>query len=90
MEIIFQHESVPVESDWIAVCGYVYLPTISFQFKFILLNYCRHDYKASFESTWRSDLCITKNLMSNITRCICPLSGTYVVMLTKRAENVSP
>ncbi|EDW57812.2 uncharacterized protein Dvir_GJ18297, isoform C [Drosophila virilis] len=45
---------------------------------------CGHDYKASFDSTWRSDLCITKHLMDNITRCICPLSGTYVVMLTKR------
>ncbi|XP_023159361.1 uncharacterized protein LOC101456757 [Ceratitis capitata] len=50
---------------------------------------CGHDYKASFESTWRSDLCITKHLMANITRCICPLSGTYVVMLTKR-NNDSP
>ncbi|XP_037959285.1 serine-rich adhesin for platelets [Teleopsis dalmanni] len=69
VEIIFQHESVPKDSDWMAVCG--------------------HDYKASFESTWRSDLCITKNLMENITRCICPLSGTYVVMLTKRNSNSS-
>ncbi|XP_041675012.1 uncharacterized protein LOC121530258 [Drosophila eugracilis] len=50
---------------------------------------CGHDYKASFDSTWRSDLCITKHLMANITRCICPLSGTYVVMLTKRQLNVS-
>lgn len=49
----------------------------------------RHDYKASFDSTWRSDLCITKHLMENITRCICPLSGTYVVMLTKRQPHVS-
>ncbi|XP_030377183.1 uncharacterized protein LOC115626071 [Scaptodrosophila lebanonensis] len=48
---------------------------------------CGHDYKASFDSTWRSDLCITKHLMENITRCICPLSGTYVVMLTKRQQN---
>ncbi|XP_065356494.1 uncharacterized protein LOC135950898 [Calliphora vicina] len=64
VEIIFQHERAPKDSDWIAVCG--------------------HDYKASFESSWRSDLCITKNLMENITRCICPVSGTYVVMLTKR------
>ncbi|XP_039951231.1 uncharacterized protein LOC120768553 [Bactrocera tryoni] len=51
---------------------------------------CGHDYKASFESTWRSDLCITKHLMANITRCICPLSGTYVVMLTKRNNNSQP
>ncbi|XP_053958787.1 uncharacterized protein LOC128863581 [Anastrepha ludens] len=51
---------------------------------------CGHDYKASFESTWRSDLCITKHLMANITRCICPLSGTYVVMLTKRNNNPQP
>ncbi|XP_001356311.4 uncharacterized protein [Drosophila pseudoobscura] len=50
---------------------------------------CGHDYKASFESTWRSDLCITKHLMANITRCICPLSGTYVVMLTKRHQNTT-
>ncbi|XP_034134213.1 uncharacterized protein LOC117587522 [Drosophila guanche] len=50
---------------------------------------CGHDYKASFESTWRSDLCITKHLMANITRCICPLSGTYVVMLTKRQQNTT-
>ncbi|TMW49694.1 hypothetical protein DOY81_005232, partial [Sarcophaga bullata] len=52
-----------------------------------------HDYKASFESSWRSDLCITKNLMENITRCICPVSGTYVVMLTKRnnhSHHLSP
>ncbi|KAH8405195.1 hypothetical protein KR222_008326, partial [Zaprionus bogoriensis] len=48
---------------------------------------CGHDYKASFDSTWRSDLCITKHLMENITRCICPLSGTYVVMLTKKQPN---
>lgn len=27
--------------------------------------------------------------MENITRCICPLSGTYVVMLTKKQPNVS-
>lgn len=27
--------------------------------------------------------------MDNITRCICPLSGTYVVMLTKRQPQVS-
>ncbi|XP_041566491.1 uncharacterized protein LOC108141778 isoform X2 [Drosophila elegans] len=51
---------------------------------------CGHDYKASFDSTWRSDLCITKHLMANITRCICPLSGTYVVMLTKRQPNSPP
>ncbi|XP_016979077.2 uncharacterized protein LOC108044545 [Drosophila rhopaloa] len=51
---------------------------------------CGHDYKASFDSTWRSDLCITKHLMANITRCICPLSGTYVVMLTKRQLNATP
>ncbi|KAH8334237.1 hypothetical protein KR059_007883 [Drosophila kikkawai] len=51
---------------------------------------CGHDYKASFDSTWRSDLCITKHLMANITRCICPLSGTYVVMLTKRQQNTTP
>ncbi|XP_033170328.1 uncharacterized protein LOC117147518 [Drosophila mauritiana] len=51
---------------------------------------CGHDYKASFDSTWRSDLCITKHLMANITRCICPLSGTYVVMLTKRQPNATP
>ncbi|XP_017042772.1 uncharacterized protein LOC108089159 [Drosophila ficusphila] len=51
---------------------------------------CGHDYKASFDSTWRSDLCITKHLMANITRCICPLSGTYVVMLTKRQQNATP
>ncbi|XP_030243195.1 uncharacterized protein LOC108658133 [Drosophila navojoa] len=50
---------------------------------------CGHDYKASFDSTWRSDLCITKHLMENITRCICPLSGTYVVMLTKRQPHSS-
>ncbi|XP_051858151.1 uncharacterized protein LOC117564697 isoform X3 [Drosophila albomicans] len=48
---------------------------------------CGHDHKASFDSTWRSDLCITKHLMENITRCICPLSGTYVVMLTKKQPN---
>lgn len=53
------------------------------------LLFSRHDYKASFDSTWRSDLCITKHLMENITRCICPLSGTYVVMLTKKQPNVS-
>ncbi|XP_022222553.2 uncharacterized protein LOC111074169 isoform X2 [Drosophila obscura] len=69
VEIIFQHESVPITGNWVAVCG--------------------HDYKASFESTWRSDLCITKHLMANITRCICPLSGTYVVMLTKRQQNIT-
>ncbi|KAM8715861.1 hypothetical protein ACLKA7_002840 [Drosophila subpalustris] len=51
---------------------------------------CGHDHKASFDSTWRSDLCITKHLMENITRCICPLSGTYVVMLTKKQPNSSP
>ncbi|KAH8274001.1 hypothetical protein KR044_007667, partial [Drosophila immigrans] len=48
---------------------------------------CGHDHKASFDSTWRSDLCITKHLMENITRCVCPLSGTYVVMLTKKQPN---
>lgn len=70
---------------------YLYLNLIAIylfpSYKFMCIF--SHDYKASFESTWRSDLCITKHLMANITRCICPLSGTYVVMLTKRNNDVS-
>lgn len=42
----------------------------------------------TFESTWRSDVCITKNIRINITHCICPVSGTYAVMLTKRHMNL--
>lgn len=61
----------------------------NFRLKFTTSSPLSHDYKASFDSTWRSDLCITKHLMENITRCICPLSGTYVVMLTKKQPNVS-
>lgn len=48
-----------------------------------------YDSKATFEPTWRTDLCITENLLENITRCICPLSGTFVVLLAKKNYNVS-
>ncbi|XP_055634797.1 uncharacterized protein LOC129774820 isoform X2 [Toxorhynchites rutilus septentrionalis] len=50
---------------------------------------CGYDAKATFEPTWRTDLCITENLMENITRCICPLSGTFVVLLAKKNYNAS-
>uniref|UniRef100_A0A182TUR3 GPS domain-containing protein n=1 Tax=Anopheles melas TaxID=34690 RepID=A0A182TUR3_9DIPT len=48
---------------------------------------CGYDSKATFEPTWRTDLCITENLLENITRCICPLSGTFVVLLAKKNYN---
>jgi hypothetical protein len=50
---------------------------------------CGFDARATFEPTWRTDLCITENLMENITRCICPLSGTFVVLLARKSYNVS-
>ncbi|XP_058449238.1 uncharacterized protein LOC131429205 [Malaya genurostris] len=50
---------------------------------------CGYDAKATFEPTWRTDLCITENLIENITRCICPLSGTFVVLLAKKNYNAS-
>uniref|UniRef100_A0A8W7K7I7 Ig-like domain-containing protein n=1 Tax=Anopheles albimanus TaxID=7167 RepID=A0A8W7K7I7_ANOAL len=50
---------------------------------------CGYDAKATFEPTWRTDLCITENLLENITRCICPLSGTFVVLLAKKNYNPS-
>jgi hypothetical protein len=56
-----------------------------FNFK-ILLSF---DSKASYEPSWRTDVCITENLMENITRCICPISGTFVVLLVKKSFNVS-
>lgn len=46
------------------------------------------DSKASYEPSWRTDICITENLMENITRCICPISGTFVVLLVKKSFNV--
>lgn len=47
-----------------------------------------YDLEASHEATWRTDLCKTENIMDNVTRCICPLSGSYIVLLAKR-NNVS-
>lgn len=49
----------------------------------------RFDSKASYDPSWRTDVCITENLMENITRCICPISGTFVVLLVKKSFNVS-
>ncbi|CRK93037.1 CLUMA_CG006504, isoform A, partial [Clunio marinus] len=51
---------------------------------------CGFDSKASYEPSWRTDVCITENLMENITRCICPFSGTFVVLLMKKSYNISP
>ncbi|CAO1396878.1 unnamed protein product [Diamesa serratosioi] len=50
---------------------------------------CGYDSKATYEPSWRTDLCITENLMENITRCICPMSGTFVVLLVKKSYNIS-
>ncbi|KAL7031712.1 hypothetical protein ACKWTF_007108 [Chironomus riparius] len=50
---------------------------------------CGYDSKATYDPSWRTDLCITENLMENITRCICPISGTFVVLLVKKSFNVS-
>lgn len=52
---------------------------------FTLLSY---DSKATYDPSWRTDLCITENLMENITRCICPISGTFVVLMVKKSFNV--
>lgn len=52
---------------------------------FFVLSY---DLEASSEATWRTDLCKTKSIMDNVTQCICPLSGSYIVLLAKR-NNVS-
>lgn len=49
---------------------------------------CSFDSKASYDPSWRTDVCITENLMENITRCICPISGTFVVLLVKKSFNV--
>ena len=32
---------------------------------------------------------MTENFMENVTRCTCPLSGTFVVLLAKRTFHVS-
>lgn len=56
---------------------------------FILWALFRFDSTASFDPSWRTDVCITENLMENITRCICPISGTFVVLLVKKSFNVS-
>ncbi|XP_055301227.1 uncharacterized protein LOC129567889 [Sitodiplosis mosellana] len=48
---------------------------------------CGYDLQATYKTTWNTDLCITENLMDNVTRCICPLSGTYVVLMAKRNYN---
>ncbi|KAG5682683.1 hypothetical protein PVAND_012018 [Polypedilum vanderplanki] len=50
---------------------------------------CGYDSKATYDPSWRTDLCITENLMDNITRCICPISGTFVVLFVKKSFNVS-
>lgn len=50
---------------------------------------CRYDLQATFTASWRTDLCVTENLMINVTRCVCPVSGTYSILLTKKNFNVS-
>lgn len=48
-----------------------------------------YDSKATYEPSWRTDVCMTENLMDNLTRCMCPISGTFVVLLVKKNFNVS-
>lgn len=61
----------------------------SFITSFHLLHPFSYDSKATYDPSWRTDLCITENLMENITRCVCPISGTFVVLLVKKSFNVS-
>lgn len=49
----------------------------------------RYNLQATYTATWNTDLCMTEHLMDNLTRCICPISGTYVVLMSKRNYNVS-
>lgn len=94
VEIIFQHERTP-NNEWIPLCGWVGCSRVILNELFMLICknsfICsfRFDSKATFEPTWRTDLCITENLMDNLTRCICPVSGTFVVLFVKKSFNVS-
>lgn len=59
-------------------------------FAIFILPFVRYDLQASYKATWNTELCITKKtLQENVTRCICPLSGTYVILMSKRNYNVS-
>lgn len=63
----------------------------SFHFKFLSLSRSSsYDSKATYEPSWRTDVCMTENLMDNLTRCMCPISGTFVVLFVKKNFNVSP
>uniref|UniRef100_A0A1B0DAN2 Uncharacterized protein n=1 Tax=Phlebotomus papatasi TaxID=29031 RepID=A0A1B0DAN2_PHLPP len=48
---------------------------------------CGYDSSTNNQETWNTDMCLTENLLENITRCICPISGTYVVLLARQNYN---
>ncbi|GAB0094506.1 hypothetical protein DMENIID0001_098130 [Sergentomyia squamirostris] len=50
---------------------------------------CGFDSSTNNQEAWNTDLCLTENLLENITRCICPISGTYVVLLARQNHNTS-
>lgn len=62
-----------------------FLNNLSLSF-FLIFSY---DLQATYKPTWNTTACITENLMENVTRCVCPLSGTYIVLMAKRNVNVS-
>lgn len=49
---------------------------------------CGYDSFHSYDTVWQTDECLTEHLMMNVTRCICPLSGSYVVLLERQNFNV--
>lgn len=56
-------------------------------FYFIFDN--RYNLQATFEATWKTDRCQTERKLANITKCRCPVSGTFIVLLAKKTDNVS-
>ncbi|XP_037038030.1 uncharacterized protein LOC119075648 [Bradysia coprophila] len=53
------------------------------------ISICGYDLQATFTASWRTDLCVTESLMINVTRCVCPVSGTYAILLTKKNFNAT-
>lgn len=50
---------------------------------------CSFDSYESSDIIWDTSKCVTEHLLNNVTRCICPISGTYVVLLEQQKLLVS-
>lgn len=55
----------------------------------LLLLLCSFDSYESSDIIWDTSKCVTEHLLNNVTRCICPISGTYVVLLEQQKLLVS-